>query len=92
MSLWRLLYDHCLGYLLHGRVLFLDSILDEEDGDVEVGPVTFFDVKFSCICRSQCQLQSSFIVFVNLYARVSVTESPDVDFKYFIFHDSMTSL
>ena len=51
-----------------------------------------FDVKFSCICRSQCQLQSSFIVFVNLYARVLVSEAPDVDFKYLIFHDSMASL
>ena len=48
-----------------------------------------FDVKFSCICRSQCQLQSSFIVFVNLYARVLVSEAPDVDFKSFSFHNSM---
>lgn len=52
-------------------------------GDAEVGPLPF-DVKFSCICRSQCQLRSSFIVFVNLYARVLVSEAPDVDFKYFI--------
>lgn len=60
-------------------------------GDLEVGLLPF-DVKFSCICRSRCQLQPSFIVFVNLYARVLVSEAPDVDFKYLIFHDSMASL
>lgn len=59
---------------------------------VRRGRSVTFDVKFSCICCSQCQLQSSFIVFVNLYASVLVSEAPDVDFKYLIFHVSMESL
>lgn len=58
----------------------------------EVGRSVTFLVKVSCICRSESQLQSSFTVFVNLYASVLVSEAPDVDFKYLIFHDSMTGL
>lgn len=73
---------------------FLDVIFETAlriTANAEVGLVTF-DVKFSCICRSQCQLLSSFIVFVNLYARVLVSKAPDVVFKYLIFHDSMANL
>lgn len=63
----------------------------EQRVDAEVGLLPF-DVKFLCVCRSQCQLQSSFIVFVNLYACVLVSGASDVDFKYLLFHDSMASL
>lgn len=80
---------HILGYELMRWISSLDFTVEQlcqqtrmcEGGEVNLLP---FDVKFSCICCSQCQLQSSFIVFVNLYASVLVSEAPDVDFKYLI--------
>jgi len=46
-------------------------------------PLTMSRSRASVAADAGCR--SSFIVFVNLYARVLVSEAPDGDFKYLIF-------
>lgn len=78
-----LLQTHGLGY---ERVLSLDLTLESQKiQKCEVGSVPFCcKVLINLLQAFWCQLQSPFIVIVNPYASVLVSEAPDVDFKFLI--------